>query len=146
MQCRRSGGLRARWHEEANHVHVSRIVPAHTDMHAAIFGFPRGEVLPKGRLAVLRRDNQLRRATTCWHKPDYTFDRRAVQVIAALQWIPIMRVCGRGNSRAAKDRQGDESGSDDLHVDSSIREGATCVCWIGSCLAGLRHETSLKHG
>ena len=64
--------LRARWHEEADHVHISGIVSAHTDMHAAVFGFPYGEVLPKNRLAVLRRDNKLRRATAHGHKPNYT--------------------------------------------------------------------------
>ena len=83
-------------------------------MHAAVFRFPHGEVQWNAHLAVLRRDNNLRLASTRWHKPDYVFDRCAVHVVAAVFWIPIVPPCWRESGQADEDRQGNESGADGL--------------------------------
>ena len=108
--------LRARWQEEANNLHVSGIIAAHTHMHAAVFRLADRSASSKNRLAMLRSNHDLRGASSCRYNRSHALDRCTVLVMAALVWIPVMRLGRRRNGCAGNDRQGDESETDDLHA------------------------------
>ena len=91
--------LRARWQEEANHLHISCIVAAHTHVHAVVLQLADRGASSEDRLAMLRSNNDLWGAPSCRYKLNYAFDRCTVPVMAALVWIPIMGRCGRGKDR-----------------------------------------------
>src|SRR5438552_1002162 len=82
--------LRAGRDEDTNHFLFTRIVVAQAHVHPAVFRFARRKVSSKNGFTVLRCNDHVGGAAAGRRNQSHTLDGRAVFVVTALVWIPVM--------------------------------------------------------
>ena len=118
--------LHLRGQEQAHNVHDPIRIRAHADMHARVFRIPHWKVRGNERAAMNRGHDHLRQAVRrCQLR--HGVDRRAIDVIATLLWIPRMRFYAGKPARAASKRpKSSKDGRITLHGRDSKQAEPRC--------------------